>query len=349
MELAQALPDTRSADSGQEHWVDAIGLQFRSFLKQARDTLRAAASGQEADDVRVVKDLEPRLGPPFHRFILLLDQVPERIAPGRMPAVRRRLQELLLDVLIPAPVFRQSFLEPFSSAGDSLALEIACADPYQGETAYAKFLNRMFCELAVSRAAISRLDYLRRWIAYAVHDSGRQPARILSLACGPAREMGDYLASNAPGKELVVSLLDRDARALAFAQAALAPFAGHGRPLRVAPVHAAADDLVRTPGRFVHLAGQLLIYSAGLLDSLPAGAAGAVLRALFALLAPGGVLVAGNLSPRCDSRGFLESVAGRQRIYRTDEDLLGLAAGIPAAPSIERDATGVNGFLVLWR
>jgi hypothetical protein len=36
-------------------------------------------------------------------------------------------------------------------------------------------------------------------------------------------------------------------------------------------------------------------------------------------------------------------------IYRTDDELLCLAAGLPGAATLEREATGVNSFLVLRR
>jgi hypothetical protein len=239
MEGATAALDLSGLRPSEELWVDVVGLQFRSFLKEARDTLRAAAARRPpGDEVRVVKELEPRLGPPFHRFIRLLNQVPVQIPAGRIVQVRRRLKELLLDLLLPAPIYRQSLLKPLGYAGDYVTMNIAYTDHYQGETAYAKYLNRMFCDLAVSRAAISRLDYLRQWIGFTVHDNRSARTRILSVACGPAREVRDYLSSTALKREVVFSLADQDVRALAFAQAELAPYAGPGRPARVEAVNA---------------------------------------------------------------------------------------------------------------
>lgn len=348
METAYAMSRATSLRAGEDRWVEVLGVQFRGFLEQVRARL-APASANDVDDLLTVKELEPYLGPPFHRFIRHLNDVTWRIPAERVPAVRRRLKEQLEELLMPAPIFRQSLRKPLGYAGDYLTMSIAYGDHYQGETAYAKYLNRMFCDLSVSRAAISRVDYLRRWIDWAVHDSAGPSTRILSVACGPAREVRDHLASAAVGKELVVSLLDQDPRALAFAQAELAPLTGRGRRVRVAPVNAAVKHLVRDPARFAGLAGQHLIYAAGLFDSLPDHAATSLLRALFALLAPGGSVVVGNLSPRCDSRGFLENLVDWHMIYRTDDELLGLAYGLPAAATIEREATGVNGFLVLRR
>jgi len=108
-------------------------------------------------------------------------------------------------------------------------------------------------------------------------------------------------------------------------------------------------QLVREPARFRALNGQHLIYTAGLFDYLRTEAAASLLKTLFGLLAPGGILVVGNLSPRCDSQGFLENLVDWHMIYRTDEELEALSDGIPSAPSIEREPTGVNSFLVLRR
>ena len=326
---------------------EPIVLEFRDFLEDARATLRAAAAqavGRE--EVEIVKEREPLLAPAFHRFVRSLDQA---LPPDRIDGARDRLKELLADLFMPAPVYRQAFLKPFGYAGDFLTMHIVYGDHYQGDTAYARYVNRMLCDLTASRAAIAQLEYLRRWIFFATHARNNPCARILSVGCGPAREVRAYLGSAAYDRDVVITLLDQDFRALAFAQGELAPFTAPGRRVRIEAVRAAADQLVQNPSRFANLGGQDLIYAGGLLEYLSDDAAAALLRTLYRFLAPRGALVAGNLSPRCDSRAFLESVLDWHIACRTDEELLALGRGLPILPALERDASGLNGFLVAWR
>ena len=344
MKTAYAISPETAFPPGDDRWVEALGIRFRGFLEQVRARL-APLSANDGDDVLAVKELEPWLDPPFHRFVRLLNDVPRRVPAERLPALRRRLQEVLHPLLMPAPIFRE-WLAKWT--GDRVTVDIAEADRYRGDTAYAKCLNRMLCELSISRGAISRLDYLRRWIDWTVRDSAPR-VRILSVGCGPAREIREYLAASRLEKDVLVSLLDRDAHALAFAHRNLAAFSGFGRRARIETINATVEDLVREPARFADLAGQHLIYAPGIFDHLTTDAAISLVRALFRLVAPGGNVVVANLSPRCDSRGFVETLLGWQQVYRTDRDLLDLAYGVPATATIERDATGASSFLVLRR
>jgi hypothetical protein len=88
------------------------------------------------------------------------------------------------------------------------------------------------------------------------------------------------------------------------------------------------------------------VYSMGLFDYLTHPVAKAVLAKIYELLVPGGVLVIGNFHVQTATRLHMDYWGDWPLIYRTEESLRALAAGLePAALSVELDETGCQMFL----
>jgi hypothetical protein len=335
---------------GVHEWVKVLAAELRFYLSTVRDAFRDAVPPglpAEVEDL-AVQHLERDLGPRFEELIGRFDELPRRVPPDRMPAVRRYLKVLLQELLLPAPVFRQTCAKPLGLAADPVTVHLACGTHYQGEDAYAKFVNRMLCDLPVSRAVIARLEQLRARIERAAQGDGG-PVHVLAVGAGRAEELRRYLASAEPRRPLAFSLLEEDAGALGAAQAALAPLVRRlaGR-VTVEYLGVSTRQLIHEPGPLAALGRHQLIYSAGLLDGLRGDAARALVSNLLELLAPGGTLALGHLSPRCRSQGFLDGVLDWQVTLRDDDELLALAPAGESA-TVETDAAGVNRFLVVRR
>lgn len=341
--LSGAVPDE----------VKVLVADFRLFLngiKLALDAVVPANASHDAE-VRMVKAVEERVAPRFREFIARMNEVNKTIPPEDARIISRYMKHHAQEFLLPAPIYRQSFYKPFGYAGDFVTMNIAYTNHYQGETAYGKFLNRMFCELMISRAAISRVSYLTDLIESVARGRGDRKFRSLSIAAGPAREVEDFLVKSGPLGEMEISLFDQDAQALSFAQSRLSPLARKfdGR-VSINYVNGAVKHLVKEPERHADLRDQDLVYTAGLFDYLRPQPAMMLMKNLFSMLREGGCLVVGNLAPSCDSKGFLENLVDWEIIYRTDDELLGLAGMVqPRSIRIEAEATGVNRFLVLER
>lgn len=334
-------------------WVRTLVGDFRVFLaelKQAFDAAVPVGSPQEIED-RVVKAVETRTANKFHDFIAKMNDLPRRIPPEHRNVVSRYMKIQVQDMLQPAPIYRQSLFKPLGYAGDYITMNIAYTNHYQGDTAYAKYLNRMFCELMISRAAIARVPFLKDWIARTVANHPDRAVSITSIAAGPAREVQDFLSEADASLRMNVTLFDQDAMALSFAQAALAPFARRfGDHVSIRYVNGAVKQLVKSPDRFNILKDQDLVYTAGLFDYLSADVAAILFRNLYELLAPGGHLVVGNLTHDCNSRGFLEYLVDWKIEYRTDAEIEDFARLVrPSRLWLESERTGVNHFLVVQR
>jgi hypothetical protein len=117
-------------------------------------------------------------------------------------------------------------------------------------------------------------------------------------------------------------------------------------PITVRCLHFSVRQLLKPQTEEDHhvvaetLAGLDLVYSAGLYDYLPQPVAARLTQLTYSKLRPGGRLFHGNLKPAPDTTWVMEYVLGWPLVYRTDETMLALADGLPAAKvSIARDVT----------
>jgi SAM-dependent methyltransferase len=353
-EAGQRLHDAQHLlAAGVDDTVKGFVADFRLLLTTLKGALDGAVTQTDSQDheEEVLRWVEQRAGGQFQDYIRRMQVLPRPIVDDWGEAVREYLKRHLQELLLPAPIYRQAYFKPLGYAGDYVTMNIVYSNHYFGESTYAKFLNRMFCDVASARAIIARRAYLREQIERVAEGHGRSRARIMAVAAGPAREVQDYLTTASPGRPVEFTLLDQDPRALSFAHATLRPLAARfGERLTIRCINGAVKHLVREPERFADLGGQDLIYAAGLFDYLRQDAAERLTANLYSLLAPGGALAIGNLSPACSSLAFLEYLVDWPIISRTDAELTALGTPLsPTALRIDREASGVNPFLVLTR
>lgn len=277
-------------------------------------------------------------------FVHELDRI--RLAVGPTEWVR-----LIADVVALHPILAQLHEEPFSRrafekprgyAGDAIMMDMA-----YGDRPYGAPLTRLGAALHVwvgGRPA-TRSVMERRTILAAEIDAvaaRREAPRVLSIACGHAREgqLSDAMQRRAI-TEFVA--LDQDTESLAVVDREQS---GHN-----VRVHRASVK------RFVLSGGDLgdfdLVYSAGLYDYLNVNDATAVTEAMFRSVRPGGRMLVANFAPELPDIGYLEAIMDWHLIYRDEETLTKLADGIPreriAALSTTRDRLGNVVYLTIDR
>lgn len=237
----------------------------------------------------------------------------------------------------------RSYTKPRGYAGDYLTLQMVYDDEPDGVRRLGPFIDRWFLDIAASRAVKNRRQLLRELII----DTARQvcddrPARITSLACGPAREIFDIF-TEPEHPDIVVTCLDIDDQALDYAQRIAVDI---GAQERVSFVRANAVKLAL--GReTLALRGQDLIYSIGLIDYLPDHLVIKLLDWIFRGLRLGGTAVVGNFDIDNPDKAFMDHLLDWRLIHRSPQDLVNLFAQSEFATSaveIRREATGVNLF-----
>ncbi len=247
-----------------------------------------------------------------------------------------------------SPFAARCFHKPLGYAGDFEMMNMIYGNESLGGTLFGRSLNRVVLDSDAARAVRARAHYLVEKIeAAAAHGGRHRPARILSVAAGPAMELQLILWQNpallAAGRA-EIALLDQDASALEHAREriqALAAQAGVEVTLRC----------INTSIRTVITEGLHdsydLVYSAGLFDYLKDRAVRAAGARLVDALAPGGHAVIGNFDVANPTRPLMELILDWPLYHGSADDLRRLFDGLGSGISIEREATGVNLFAVI--
>ncbi len=141
--------------------------------------------------------------------------------------------------------------------------------------------------------------------------------QIMSLACGPARELCDFLAGFPEADAVDALLVDIDPDALKHAASNL------DRSETRASIRYMRENLIRwAMGRVRHhFEAQDVIYSAGLTDYLGRSLFTALVRQCHDHLKPGGILIVGNFGPANPHRAFLDHLLKWELIHRSESEL----------------------------
>ena len=171
---------------------------------------------------------------------------------------------------------------------------------------------------ALARALLHRRDEAAR-VAHEIALNAREPIRIFSASCGHLREC-DRMHCLASGRVEKMVAFDAD----------------HGNLERVRRDYArhpiaTHQGSVRQLAEGRHLFGDMdFVTCGGLLDCLGDGQAAELVRALFAMLRPGGTLLASAMLDTLPESGYAEAYMDWRIAYRTRESLHALGADLPA-------------------
>jgi extracellular factor (EF) 3-hydroxypalmitic acid methyl ester biosynthesis protein len=169
----------------------------------------------------------------------------------------------------------------------------------------------------LARALRFRRDAIAREIDRVAGRSGR-PARVFAAGAGHLREC-DTSAAMRDGRVSRFVAFDMDNENLD----------GIRRDYPALPI-VAHHGTVRQIAEGRHLFGDMdLVYSSGLLETLPHPAAVGLARALYAMLAPGGTLFLTHFLPGLQEVGFLEAFLDWRMVYRNPTELFDLVKELP--------------------
>lgn len=256
-------------------------------------------------------------------------------------------REQLRHLLYQSPIFDRTYTKPLGYAGDYEMLNLIYRNENLGKTLFARCLSRYCLDHANGRAVRNRPVYLAARMRQLLAARPGERLRILSVSSGPARELQLLVDDDAFDVDRVeLELFDQDATALRHAQGELRRIAhARGRDLRVRLVQKAMSNLVKgaLDGRYD------FIYSAGLFDYFSDPLARRAATRLYRLLDAGGELVIGNFKAVPQNRAFMELALDWELIYRTEEDLRALYAGIAPRVDIDAEAEQINLFVTLRR
>lgn len=268
------------------------------------------------------------------------------------PALRRplgrQLQRELLPYLLLTATAERFYSKPRGYAGDAETIERIYAQAAGGHGRLGPLVDRAFLEQPAAQAVRNRRHLLARTISDVIAARGSEPARITSLACGPAQEVFDLLQQPSTAQRPEVNLVDVDEAALAGVRARCALLG----LTDLVGTHRANLLLLAARRRQLPIAPQHLVYSIGLIDYFDDARVVSLINWAHDHLAPGGALMLGNFHPRNTDKAFMDHVLEWQLIHRDEADmhrLFSLSRFGRSADRIEFESQGINLFATALR
>ena len=170
------VADMQNMMIGLKRWLEKIDLGI-----QAMDT-----TDKNAVERRVIHEIEGRmmeeLNPQMANFEASTSNVHLIDQPAHKLYVRRQMHPLMLC----SPFAYRAYTKPLGYAGDYEVVNMMMRDPYEGDSLFAKVINRVFLSFDPVLAHRNRIDYLYDTIkteATRVVGEGRR-LKVLNLGCG---------------------------------------------------------------------------------------------------------------------------------------------------------------------
>jgi hypothetical protein len=261
--------------------------------------------------------------------------------PSALRAAKAYTETVLTPLLMASPMVARAYEKPLGYPGDYQVMLYYYDDAFAGDTAFAKAFHKLFVNHPLSAGVCTRRDYVAGWLARELErtqlaDSSEEYA-IASLGCGPAKEIGAFVAASPRwARPMRWRLIDQEPRTLQVAyEGAQRALATTPSPASVECLNVSFSQILRTPALLASGKRQNFIFCTGLFDYLATNPARQLLAALYDCLAPGGMLLVGNAKGPNDYFFCPELVLDWNLIYRDLDEMRALTAGLPEHTEIE--------------
>jgi extracellular factor (EF) 3-hydroxypalmitic acid methyl ester biosynthesis protein len=332
--------------------VQTFLSSLRSWLERVEVTLQSyPAADRPKHEAEIAVSLRSQIGSSLGNMFERFEEVAEKIEPDLQPAHRAFGQRQLHPHLLCAPFIHRTYAKPLGYAGDYEMMNMIVRNSLEGNSLYAKLTNAYLLDQIGPQAVRNRVAYLSDKIAgetCRVARLGRR-IRIYNIACGPAREVENFLAEHPLANHTEFDLLDFNAETLEYAGARMdAVRKKHSVAAPVRLIRKSVSQMLRMNGKVTEPEQQYdLIYSSGLYDYLNDRIIKALNTYLYDRLRPGGLLTVGNFAPNLPVRNFIEHFLEWFLIYRDANQLAALAPhqASPDDCKVVSEPTGTNIFL----
>lgn len=212
----------------------------------------------------------------------------------------------------------RAYFKPNGYAGDFKMIEMMYQNQPSGDGKIGRLVDAWLLERPPCAAVRGRrkflADKLNEFSRYTFSDNDK--INIMSLACGPSRELFDFIALFDQNEKISALCLDIDPSALKYTDSLAKSFE------HKASVNFLKDNLIKwalgTSTQTIE--PQDIIYSGGLFDYLDDDLFLMLVNRCHEHLNPGGVLIIGNFRQNPD-RLFMDRLLEWRLIYRESEDL----------------------------
>lgn len=260
----------------------------------------------------------------------------------RLEAMKEFTELVVTPELNHGPVWWRSYFKPAGYPGDFGIMNYVYDWQREGGDVYNQLMHRI--GLDVAECIATRMHVVRKVIGDTIQAASGTLVRSLSLGCGSAREVELYLKDpEAPQGPVRFTLIDQEQEALAYAYDHSYPLTLSAKPqAKVQALNVSFTDVLRGGAWLDDVGPQELIYSVGLIDYLIDRRARMLAGRLYERLAPGGLLIIGNMNETELSNLWpMEFITDWHLYYRTEKDMLGWTEGMANSRAwTETDPTG---------
>ena len=347
------LPEFKILTSDLQGFLSELSL----WLKQVELTLaRSIPQDVEQLNLELVEKVVEPVKPMARDFLQRLEEIgatiPQELVAIHKAYLRRDLHPLTLC----SPFIHRTFTKPLGYAGDYEMINMILGDSREGGNIFAKSINALVLGAEVAQAHRNRIKILTRLLEQEGKRAEAENRRfkVLNIACGPAREVVQFIRQSPNANRCDMTLLDFSKEALACAQtettkAKEAVASG----IRLSFVEKSIDTLLRESIRRVSPSSfgeeqHDVVYCAGLFDYLSDAVCRRLMAMFYEWLLPGGCLMATNVHARNPQRYLMEYLLEWNVVHRDERDMAGLVS-LGTEKEVFVDETGVNVFLKLRR
>ncbi len=345
----------------KEAMADLVLLlsSYRELLSSQERSITSlsAPSARERAEREVLDIAIAEFGTQYDRYRRRCNDLTWGLVGAAKPAYRQYTEAVLHPYVLSAPLPYHCYCKPLGYPGDYMLMSYLYNPRQYGKTIYDKLIHQVIVRdepmaIGVQRRKDFSLDQIRS-VASQTRGSTILPFRILSLACGPAQEILEYVTESPnSGSPIVFTLIDQDQRSLTHVNSCLSRLLIPGSTnIGAKYLYLGFMQMIAELDAFDSLPEQDLIYAAGLFDYLKTASAQQLAERLFEKLRRGGRLVIGNFKSPNDATWALEYWMDWHLIYRNHDDMRSIAEFIEGTHSVDVtwDASGYTNMLIITR
>jgi SAM-dependent methyltransferase len=267
------------------------------------------------------------------------------LSPDLRDTISAVLKDSLGTICRQGALFSRSICKPRGYAGDFQTIDmIYNYEPPQDLSPLGHAVDQAFLSFRAAKAVQNRRGMLVKEFSQTKAKKGTEPTEITALACGPAREIHDFLRDGRPqSKNATFHLVDIDEEALEFVDG----WKRNMHPSTLDQVKLYQKNILRLCcGREkLNLPPQDLVYSMGLIDYFSDKVVIRFLDHIYDMLRPGGKVILGNFHKCNPTRGLMETIMDWKLNHRDENDMHRLFEASKfgsSCSSILRDPEGVQ-------
>ncbi len=270
----------------------------------------------------------------------------EGIVPDYIPLMWGYAFKELFPYFMRSRFAERAYYKPKGYAGDFELIELIYRNEPNGDGKLGRLIDGWLLKQIPSQAVRNRRRLLSGLLGRLCREQLNEDSviRIMNLACGPCRELFDFLSECDYSEQIDALCIDIDADALQYADQSVNT-ANHQASVRFMRENVIKWSLGRTRH---DLPPQNIIYSSGLCDYLDSRMMLRLVGRCYDQLAPGGVLIVGNFTPSNPDRHFMDNIMYWRLIHRNEQEMRELFAQSPFDDKVELIAEehGVNLFAI---